>query len=144
MIDAVITRLKAEVSEFSGRVDGAAEFADLMQRGSRPQSALAAYVLPLGLQGGTSEASAGLFVQSVRETVAVVILVNAADALGNRALQTLDPLVKAVIGAVAGWDGGEDALGIFELVRGNLITPGTGLIAYQLEFAINDQLRITP
>lgn len=143
MIDAVISRIKAQVPTLSGRVDGAAEFADLMQRGSRPQCALAAYVLPLGLQGGASQASAGAFVQSVRQTVAVVIVANAADTLGLRALQTLDPLVWSVIEAIAGWDGDEDAIGIFELVRGNIITPGTGLIAYQLEFAINDQLRIT-
>lgn len=143
MIDPVITRLKAEVSDLQGRVEGAAEFAALMQRGSVPQGPVSTFVLPLGLQGGAADASAGLFTQSLRETIAIVLVLNAVDGMGAKVLARLDQLVKQIIEAVAGWDP-EDAVGVFEFVRGNLITPGTGRIAYQLEFAINDQLRITP
>ena len=35
-----------------------------------------------------------------------------------------------------------DEAGVFELTRANIIDPGVGRLAYQIEFSISDQLRI--
>ena len=53
----------------------------------------------------------------------------------------LDELIHAVLLAVAGW-GPDEAVGVFELARGSLIHNRDGVLVYQLDFAIDDQLRI--
>ena len=58
MIDDVIARLEAQVAELQSRTFGAAEFTTLMQRKSLPAFPVAAYVLPLGLQGSAATAAA--------------------------------------------------------------------------------------
>ncbi|MFN7003754.1 MAG: hypothetical protein ACK4NW_10035 [Roseinatronobacter sp.] len=141
MIDAVITRLKAEVSDFSNRIEGAAEFAALMRANALPQVTPAAHILPLGLRGGRGEAGAGAFTQDVEEVVAVLITLRAHSRTGREALPDLAALTKQVIAAIAGW-GPDEAIGVFRLSRGQLVSMSAGTILYQLDFAINDQLRI--
>ena len=141
MIDDVIARLEAQVAELQSRTFGAAEFTTLMQRKSLPAYPVAAYILPLGLQGSAATAAAGRFIQPIRESIAVVLIVNSLDQLGARALQRLHPMLREIIEAVAGWAPGDEA-GVFELTRANIIDPGVGRLAYQIEFSISDQLRI--
>ncbi|MFN3834635.1 MAG: hypothetical protein ACK4NO_01905 [Glycocaulis sp.] len=141
MIDTVITRLKAEVSDFSGRIEGAAEFAVLMRQNALPQVTPAAHVLPLGLRGGQGQTGAGAFRQEVEEVIAVLITLRAHSRTGREVLPDLDALIRKVITSVVGW-GPDDAIGVFRLTRGQLVSMSAGTLLYQLDFAITDQLRI--
>jgi hypothetical protein len=144
LIDDVITRIGARVSDLAGRVRGAAELSALVKNHALPNETPFAFVLPLGLRGGDDEAATGLFRQSVDDTIAVVLLVEAAgDEAGEKALPGIDTLVDAIIEAVCGW-GPANAFGVFRLVRGSLLSLNAGTVIYQIDFAIQDQLRITP
>ena len=46
-----------------------------------------------------------------------------------------------MIAALAGW-GPDSAPGVFELSRGDLVSMKAGALIYQLDFTLNDQLRI--
>lgn len=142
-LDAVIDRIGATVPALSGRVEGAAELSALVKSGNLPQQMPAAFVLPLGLRGGQAEAATGIFIQSFEDTISVVIVEEAAgDATGAIALPTIDTLAWSIIAAVCGWAPG-DEVGVFRLARGQLVSLSAGAVIYQLDFAIQDQLRIT-
>lgn len=141
MIGPVINRLTSQVPDFSGRIEGAAEFAALMRQNALPQVTPAAHVLPLGLRGGQGQTGAGAFRQEVEEVVAVLITLRAHSRTGREALPDLDALIRKVIAAIAGW-GPEDAIGVFRLARGQLVSMSAGTMLYQLDFALTDQLRI--
>tara|TARA_R110002094_G_scaffold160396_6_gene145794 strand:- start:2824 stop:3255 length:432 start_codon:yes stop_codon:yes gene_type:complete len=141
MIDDVIARLEASVPDLAYRVEGAANFAALMKSNALPQHGTAAHVLPLGLRGGNADASTGAFTQMVEEVVGIVLTVRTFSQTGDKALIELKPLIDAVVNAIAGW-GPEDAMGVFRLVRGSLVTMAAGTMVYQIDFSISDQLRI--
>lgn len=141
MIDAVIARLKSEVSDLSGRVEGAADFAELMRRNALPQATPAAHVLPLGLQGGQANTAAGAFVQDLRETIGVMLTFRTNDRTGSAALAKVRVHIQAVIDAICGWAPSGET-GVFALTRGSLINMSAGTLVYQLEFTITDQVRI--
>lgn len=141
MIADVISRLDAQVSDLSGRIEGAVQFADLMRRKALPQVTPAAYVLPLGLRGGRPEASAGAFLQDFDEMIAVMLVLRSHDRTGGRKLPELDDLITATVNAICGW-GPATAPGVFVLGRGSIVSMNAGTIVYQLEFALSDQLRI--
>lgn len=141
---AVTARIEARVAELAGRTLHAGDFADLVDKNRLPQMTPAAYVLPGGMTGGTAEMMAGLFVQGFTETVMVVLAVRVAgDALHAAAIDQVDPLVTDVVTAIAGW-GPDDAPGIFVLGRAELVGAKDGLLIFQIEFNLMDQLRITP
>lgn len=142
-IALVRDRLTALVPELAGRVEGAAAFAELMRQNALPQVTPAAFVIPLGLQGGGAEAVTGLFRQDVQEIVGVMLVLRSFSRTGEQALPELDALVGAVLSAVAGY-GPADATGVFRLVRGALVSMSAGTIVYQIEFSLSDQLRIAP
>lgn len=142
MIDPMISRLKQRVPELSGRVEGAAEFAEMMQRNRLPSSTPAALVLPLGMQGGPADAGAGIFTQDLRETIGVVLIARVHDGTGKKALQEINPLIKSIINTIAGWAPGDET-GVFQVSQGNTLSMSKGALVYQLDFSINDQLRIT-
>lgn len=140
-MQAVIDRLET-IAPLARRVHGAAELAKLTERGSAATATPAAFVLPLGLRGGAADAATGLFRQSLERLVGVVLMVrNVGDATGAKAMTELDPLIEDVIGALAGW-GSDDMFGVFTVARGELVSIAAGTITYQLDFAIEDQLRI--
>jgi hypothetical protein len=141
MIDALITRLEAQVPTLAGRVNGAADFADLMKRNALPKATPAAHVIPLGLAGGAADASTGAFTQMFTETIGVMLTVRSYDRTGEKALGTIDTLIRSIVDAVAGW-GPNDEIGVFQLSCGNLVNMSAGTIVYQLDFSITDQLRI--
>ena len=64
------------------------------------------------------------------------------DPLGDKALKDISPLVAAVIEAVCGW-APDDAIGVFELRSAELVGAKGGALIFQIEFTLNDQLRIT-
>lgn len=142
LIADVIARLESEVASLALRVQGAAEFSDLIGRGALSQVTPCAFVIPVGLQPGAADAATGLFRQTYDEVVGVVIVVEAAgDATGGAALADIDALIWAVIPALGGWAPG-DQVGVFRLSRGALVSLTGGTVIYQLDFAIQDQLRI--
>lgn len=130
------------VAALTGRVEGAAELAALVREGALPQTMPAAFVIPLGLQGGRADAATGLFRQSYVEVAAVVLFVAAAgDATGALALPELGELIDDVVPRICGW-APANAVGVFELRRGALVALNAGAVIYQLEFGLNNQLRI--
>lgn len=136
-------RLAQTVPALAGRIEGAAAFADLMRQNALPQVTPAAFVIPLGLQGGGSEVMTGLYRQDVEEIVGVLLVLRSFSRTGDKALPELDLLIAAVLQAVAGQAPAE-ALGVIRLLRGSLVSMEGGTIVYQIEFALSDQLRITP
>lgn len=140
MIEAVTQRLEAQVPELAHRIDGAAEFARIMESGRLP-AALSAYLLPLGFMGGQVNSMAGMFVQDYGETLGVVLLMSSNDRTGERALKELRPFLFSVIEALAGW-APDGSPGPFKFTRGQMVSVKPGHIAYQLDFSITDQLRI--
>lgn len=125
-----------------GRVQGAAELAELARREAWPQGSVAAFVLPLGLVGRSDgEASAGAYTQIVDELFGVVLFLRAAgDITGGKSLPRLDALIWTIIGAVAGQDT-DEAIGVFALRRGQLLKADAGVVLYQLDFALQLQVR---
>lgn len=141
---AVTARIEARVAELVGRTLHAGDFADLVDKNRLPQVTPAAYVLPGGMTGGQVQSASSLFVQGFTETVMVVLAVRVAgDPLHANAIDQVDPLVTATIAAVAGW-GPDDAPGVFVLGRAELVGAKDGLLIFQIEFNLMDQLRITP
>lgn len=141
MLDALKT-LVLTVAALDGRVQEAAELAELIRRQALPAAPISAYLVPTGLRPrGDAEAGAGAFVQSIDESFAVVLVVRtAADVTGARGLPTLNELVWSVIEAVAGGDP-EEAIGVFRFAGGQLHSLTAGAMIYQLNFSIQLQLR---
>ena len=73
--------------------------------------------------------------------VSVVLTLRTYDRAAGDDLPELHELIQAVLQAVAGW-GPDESVGVFELARGSLIHNRDGRLVYQLDFAIDDQLRI--
>lgn len=143
LFEEVMTRLQAEVPDLRS-VQGAAEFQQLVDNRVQPQHGVAAFVLPLGLRGQQPMDAAGTFVQPVTEAVGVVLMLNSNDGLGQRAIKRLKPLLAEIIGAVASWAPPSGALGVFQLVRAQLVSVNGGFLTYQIDFSIPTQLRIDP
>lgn len=142
MINAVITRLKAEVPELGNRVEGALDLADMLRSGRLPENTNA-IVLPVRVNGGTPDAMAGIFRQEFSETIAVLLLARVHDQTGRRALAEIRPLIMSVIEALAGW-APDGEMGVFQLARGFIASMAEGNLIYQIELSISDQLRIAP
>ncbi len=143
MIGDVKTRLEAKVSDLAGRVQGAADFSDLLRRNQLPQVTPAAHVLGLGMTGGRGESVSGLYTQIFDQVIGVVLTIRSHSATGDRVLDDAEALIRAVVAALVGW-APNDEVGVFRLVRGNLVSMQAGTLVYQLDFTITDQLRITP
>lgn len=142
LVAAVKARLEAEVGGLAKRVQEAAELSELVRRNQLPQATPAAFVLPLGLRGGGADAATGSFRQAVDETVGVLLVVRSAgDATGARSLPAIDALIEETVGALAGW-APDDQIGVFRVARGALVSLREGAIIYQLDFTIEDQVRI--
>lgn len=141
MIDAVITRLGAEVPEFAGRIEGGRGFVELIRARKLPVHSIAAYVFPSGIAAARPDAAAGAYTQMLSHRVSVVLFVQSLDRTGRAALDRIDTVLDRVIRAVAGWAPG-DEVGVFRFERGQLVEAGAGRLAYQLDFAIDDQMRI--
>jgi hypothetical protein len=141
-LDDVRTRVEAEVAALTGRLGNAGAFADLVERNQLPQITPAGYVLPGGISGGTPDVATGMFRQDFREIVTVVLVSRVAgDPLGNAAIDELSPFVRTVIESVVGW-APADAIGVFQLLEAQLVGAKGGALVFQIDFALNDQLRI--
>lgn len=142
MLETVRSRLAARVPGLRS-VEGAASLMALADQNALPHQTPAAHVIWTGLTGGQASAAAGAYVQAVDETLAVVLTIRTNDATGRRALEEEAALRPQIVEALAGWaPGGE--VGVFRLLRAGLVRMMQGTLVYQFDFAISDQLRITP
>lgn len=138
LVDAVKQRLTESGFE---RVDGAVQMQDLITKGGLPAADATLFVLPSAMRGGAVRASSGLFVQDTEQTVSVYL---ALRHTGGNADTAIDPLQRAtnkICAALAGWTppGGAD---VFRLSRASIVSFAQGVILYQADFIIQDQLRI--
>ena len=138
-IDAVIARLKLSVPALRS-VQPAADYIALMQSNGLPTTTPAAHVVPAGLRGGSAEAMAGAFVQSITELIGVVVTFRNVDAAGKRGLDQAEDIIAAILSALAGW-APPNASGVFALTRGAVIRMEATTMVYLLEFSIPLQLR---
>lgn len=146
-LDAVRNRLEDRVEDLRGRLFTAAEFTRLMDSNAAPAGGVNAYLIPGSIIGQATQGSgltSGLFRQGIRRGIALVVFLRDVDRHGKRALESLATFLDTIIAAVCGWAPG-DEIGVFELLRAGIIpTRHRGVMAYQFEFFIPDQLRIAP
>lgn len=141
----VMARIADRVPDLAGKLGTATDFAALIERNQVSQRPGASgFVLPGRLAGGPVGAMAGLFTQSVQQGVIVVLSVRvASDPTGAAGLDQLSPVVDAVIDAVCGWSP-DNAPGVWALGTAELVGSTAGTLIYQIDFMLQDQLRITP
>ncbi|MBW7968119.1 hypothetical protein [Bradyrhizobium sp. BR 10289] len=138
----VAVRISDQVPALQGRVDDIAVFAALVEAGALPEHEVCAFVAPLGLDASAGQSAVNVHTQSFEETIAVIIAVKArGDVKAKKALPTIGQLKDDVMNAVTGWAPNNN-VGVFNLRRGRLLSALKGLVVYQLEFALLDQLRI--
>ncbi|MVO16852.1 phage tail terminator protein [Parasedimentitalea huanghaiensis] len=139
MLDAVTTRLNAQVADLQGRVETVAHLADLMRSGRLPENA-SAIVVPLGFKGGKPADATGVFSQPFNEALGVLLIATAHDKAGQKALKRINPLIREVVKALIGW-APEDVSGVFQADRGKLVSLHQGRLVYQIDFSIIDHVR---
>ncbi|MES2987677.1 MAG: hypothetical protein V4808_07210 [Pseudomonadota bacterium] len=141
--EAIAARLVAAVPMLDKRIGTALQLAQAMKSGTLgAQSELSAYLLPVGMRGGAADAAAGLFRQALDRLLGVVLVVRAiSDPLGARVVDALETTIEAVMRAIAGWAPGS-AIGVYRFARGELVSLDGGVATYQLDFILDDQLRI--
>jgi hypothetical protein len=143
LIAPTIARLAERVPILKGRVAGAASLAGLLARDAVPEQTPAAHVILSDIAGGNETALSGMYRQAVQRQISVMLTVRSHDASGRRALETIEDLIEEVIVAIAGWLPGDTA-GPFSLRRARLVRFANGVFVYEITFALNDHLRITP
>lgn len=143
MIASLIARLGAAVPDIAGRVEGALELSEMIRQKALPQAPLHAFVIPAGLVARSQgDAAAGAFTQAIDRLVSIVLVFRSAgDVRGTRVQPKVDETVEAVVTAVCGHEP-DDAIGVFRLTRGRLVEFSAGTIFYQLDFALQDQIRV--
>ncbi len=137
--------LSANVAALTGRVQAVAELAELIRQDKLPQAPIAAFVVPIGLNGRTEgDAGANAFTQMIDDIYGVILIVRTSgDIGGGKSLPTIDQLIWQVILATCGADD-DDAIGVYRFLRGRLIELKAGTIFYQIDFAIQRQIQVTP
>lgn len=143
-LDDVRARLELKVPDLVGNLQNAGQFSQLIERNQLPQWRMGGFILPGRLTGSGAEMMTGMFVQNLAEAVSIVLVTRVqSDPTGNKAVDEITPLIRAVVTGLCGW-GPEDAPGVFVLASGELVGSKDGALIYQLDFALSDQLRITP
>lgn len=141
LVDSVAQRLAVQVSDLFS-VQQAAELAALIQANALPQRLPAAFVLPLGFDLKGGESSAGAYTGLLQDMIGVVLIAESAgDPNAAAAATTIDALKDKVLAAIAGW-APADAIGVFEPLRGRLVSVSAGTVFFQIDFALTNQLRI--
>lgn len=138
----VRTRLSAEVADLKGRVEFVAALAILVEQGALPQHEVCAFLVPLGFDDRGGESMANMHTQMLSEQFGVILCVKAlGDTSAKRALPTIDALKDNVLHALVGW-APDNVIGVLRATRGRLVSVSKGLVIYQIDFAVQDQLRI--
>ncbi len=143
MIDEIKARLEANVPALKHRIDGAGNFAALMQKRSLPPAPIFAYVLYGGLTAaGKPDVATGAYRQEIRENVNVVLILKSNDADGKRAMDDVQNLTAAILKQLCGW-APSDQTGVFQLARSAPVSFRKGVLVWETSLTISDQLRIT-
>lgn len=139
--DTIIARLKANVEALGQRVDGAAALAPLIDGNELPATTPAAFVIPLGLDAGRAESSTGTHRQMMHLQWGVLLVIDyAGDVTGVETMPEVGELAKSIREALAGFQPGSD--GVLDLKRERLVKLSKGTAFYQLDFNVDEQLRI--
>ncbi|WP_316200407.1 MULTISPECIES: hypothetical protein [unclassified Bradyrhizobium] len=142
LVDSVAARIEALVSDLAGRVEGIADLAALVAEGALPQREVTAFVVPLGFDDRGGDSATSVHTQMLENAIGVVLCIKAlGDTKARRALPPIERLTDSVLHAVAGW-APDDVAGVFRVTRGRLLSAEKGLVLYQLDFALQDQLRV--
>jgi hypothetical protein len=141
LVDSVATRIDDQVAALKGAVQYIADLASLIAANAMPQREVSAFVVPLGFDGGEGQSAVNAHTQMLNRAIGVVLAVKAlGDATAQRAPPKIDVLEKAVLAAVAGW-APDSTVGVFNATKGRLVSIENGLVLYQIDFALKDQLR---
>lgn len=144
MLAFVIARLAEHVPELSGRLYLAADLQAILAGAATAPQGVSAHVLPSGLSARGGESAAGMFTQVVDEVVTVLLVYRYAVQAGERAAPEIRDMRMKVIAALAG-SAPEDTAGDFVFRAARLQPPlQGGTLLDQIDFSIQDQLRITP
>ena len=140
---AAFKALVETVPELTGRVDEALDLAALLKTGNVPNRPVTGWVIPSGLRPRSQgDAGTGVFTQAVDEHFALVLaLRSGGDATGGKLAPRLNVLVWAVIAKGVGADPANTVPGVFRLVGGQTLSLSAGLVIYQLDVALQLQLR---
>lgn len=139
---SVTERIANQVPALNGRIEDIAMLAALIAAGALPQHDVFAFVVPLGFDDRGGESATGFHTQMIEDAVGVILGVKArGDAKAKKALPPIGELRTAVVNAVAGW-GPDNSADVFYVRRGRLLSADNGLVLYQLDFSLTDQLRI--
>lgn len=142
MIDAIIVKLIADVPEFGSRVQGALELGALVTNGAVPPQTPAAFVIPGGIMGGASTAVTGAYIQDADDVVQVVLALRTHQATGKKGIDPLKALIDATLACLCGWRPSPEIPGVLTLQRGALVSMTSGLVVFQIDLSIKNQLRI--
>lgn len=142
MIDAIISRLQAEVLALGGRVQGALELGALVTNGAVPPTTPAAFVIPGGMIGGSAQAVSGAFVQGTEDVVQIILALRTHQATGKSGIDPLKALIDACLASLCGWRPTPAAPGVLTLQRAALVSMTAGLVVFQIDLSIQNQLRI--
>jgi hypothetical protein len=142
LIDLVAERIGGQVAALTGSIEFIAELQALMEQDALPQRDVGAFVVPLGFDDRGGESGVGMHTQMLADAIGVVLYVKSrGDLKAKKALPRIEPLIDAVIAAVAGWTPGNTS-GVFQVKRGRLMPGGKGIVIYTIDFELLDQLRI--
>lgn len=142
LVQLVADRIGAQVADLTGHVEGIAQMAALIAQNALPQADVCAFVVPLGFDDRGGDSATGAHTQMLEDSVGVILCIKArGDAKAKKALPTIEQLTNSVVDAVAGW-GPAAATGVFRVNRGRLLSFEGGIVLYQLDFTLLDQLRI--
>lgn len=138
----IMARLKAGAPSLRA-VEDALSFAELVRAGIPPQQSMTAFVIPLGQRGGEASAVSGAYVQPVDHVIGVVLIIATRPTVIGGESAGVDAVLNEVIAALAGW-GPNDVPGVMTLRKAELLSLSAGIATYQIDFVLEDQLRVTP
>lgn len=142
-LSTVIEYLSQQVSDLTGRVEGAMEFAALLKTDTLPQTTPHAFIIPLGATAGPNTLSTGAHMQRLTERFGVMLVLNApADPKARRLQVRLETLIDDVVQALTGFTSDADH-DPFEFKSGELtsLNPKYGVVFYELQFETQSYIR---
>jgi hypothetical protein len=98
-------------------------------------------VYPAGFRGLAPADATGVFSQALAESYGVVLVVSSRDKVGRKALDKIDPHLRSVMSALAGW-APVGATGVFQVSSGRPLSFKEGRLMFELVFSINTNLRV--
>jgi hypothetical protein len=142
LVDAAAQRISDQVDELTGLIEYVADFAALIASNALPQRDLTAFVIPAGFDADDGQSAVNAHTQGLQRAISVVLVIKArGDARAKTAVPRIEDLEMKVVRAVAGW-APDTSPGVFNVTRGRLVSVDNGVVIYQIDFRLVDQLRI--